>query len=132
MKAFSFVFLEPGDKVLVVHRRLFEKDRPRFFVGVVEGFNETNGLLKVAGHSFGLARTGGLSKKREPRTKILSLTAGTLIVYQLPQGADLAKTKMTMDQSGSLWLEDGNQLRMDLSEAHSDGDLYVPSERRDL
>jgi hypothetical protein len=121
MKTFSFIFLEPGQKVLIVHRRLFEKDRPRFFVGVVDGFNENNGLLKVTGHSFGLARTGGLSKKRDPRTKILSLTSGTLLVYQLPENADLDRTEMTVDREGNLWLTDGNHLHMDLSEAHSEG-----------
>jgi hypothetical protein len=120
MKAFSFVFLEPGQKILVVHRRLFEKDRPRFFAGVVDGFNENNGLLKVTGHSFGLARAGGVSKKRDPRTKILSLTSGTLLVYQLPESADLSKAEMKLDKEGNLWLSDGHYLHMDLSEAHSE------------
>ena len=120
MKDFSFVFLEPGNKVLVVHRRLFEKDQIRFFLGLVDGFNENNGLLKVTGQSIGLARSGGLSKKKDPRTKILSLTSGTLIVYLLPQSAKLEKTTVEFDTQGNLWLTDGAGFHMDLNEAPSE------------
>ncbi len=120
MLSFSFVFLEPGQKILVVHRRLFEKDRPRFFIGTVDAFNENNGLLKVSGFSFGLARAGGIAKKMDPRTKIHSLTSGTLIIYQLPESTTVSKTEMKLDESGSLWLTDGMSLKMDMSEAYAE------------
>jgi hypothetical protein len=41
------MLLEPEDKVLVVHRRLFEGDHQRFFVGIVENYEE--GIAKVSG-----------------------------------------------------------------------------------
>ena len=42
--------LTPGDKVLIVHRRLFEKDTDRFFLGTIEAFEA--GLARVTGFTF--------------------------------------------------------------------------------
>ena len=42
--------LKQGDKLLIVHRRLFEKDTPRFFVGEVQAYDD--GLAKVKGYTF--------------------------------------------------------------------------------
>ena len=42
--------LERGNKRLIVHRRLFEKDTPRFFIGEVEAYE--SGILKVKGFTF--------------------------------------------------------------------------------
>lgn len=42
--------LEQGEKLLIVHRRLFDKDTPRFFIGEVEAFE--TGLAKVKGYTF--------------------------------------------------------------------------------
>ncbi len=117
-KSFSFIFLEPGNKVLIVHRRLFEQDKPRFFVGAVDGFNESTGLLKITGYSFSEGKAGGkFAKKKQPRTKILSLTSGSLIVYQLPTETNPAAATLSTDGKGSLVLSDGNHLNMDLSES---------------
>jgi hypothetical protein len=117
-KTFSYIFLDPGSKVLIVHRRLFAEDRPRFFVGTVDGFNEATGLLKITGYSFAENKAGGkLVKKKQPRTKILSLTSGTLIVYQLPTGANPAAAKLAPVAGGGLLLTDGGHLNMDLSES---------------
>lgn len=119
-KSFSFIFLEPGDKVMVVHRRLFENDRSRYFIGTVDGFNEENGLLKVTGHTFCETRRGQFAKKAGARTKILSLTSGTLIVYQLPLATSLDTLTLAYDTVGGLWLKDGAHLALDLSESVSE------------
>ncbi len=117
MKNIDNTFLEPGNKVLVVHRRLFEKDRPRFFLGVVEAFNEANGLIKISGRSTGLAKAGGLATKKEKVTKVVSLTSGTLIVYQLETGTDTESAAIRITREGGVHLMAGDKLLLDLSEA---------------
>jgi hypothetical protein len=77
------MLLKEGDKILVAHRRLFEKDEVRFFVGRVEVCE--SGIVKATGHSYLRdALRGQLVEKADERTKILSLSSGTLVVYQLP------------------------------------------------
>jgi hypothetical protein len=74
------MILKEGDKILVGHRRLFDKDAVRFFIGQVEAFEA--GLVKTTGHSYVRDAMGGqVVEKAEQRTKILSLSSGTLIVY---------------------------------------------------
>jgi hypothetical protein len=112
------MLLNEADKILVVHRRLFEKDEPRFFVGRVEAFD--NGIVKVTGHSYVRdMMSGRVVEKLEARTKILSLTSGTLIVYQLPRDVGLDTIQFTW-QEGRLTMSDGSRFTMNLSEyAHS-------------
>jgi hypothetical protein len=83
------MILESGSVVLVFHRRLFDQ------------LNDRIG--------------GTLFKKTDLRTKIVSLAAGTLIVYQLPIGTDLANLKF-QNVGGKLILSDRGELKMDLSE----------------
>ena len=35
------MLLEPGDKILVAHRRLFERDVVRFFLGSVDAYERS-------------------------------------------------------------------------------------------
>ena len=67
--------MNPGDKLLVAHRRLYREDAGRYFVGRVDACE--GALVKVTGHSFVRDMyTGAMVEKTEPRTKILSLSAG--------------------------------------------------------
>ena len=109
------MILEAGSKVLVVHRRLFEQDDARYFVGVVDGYEE--GIVKVTGYSWIKdLMADSLVEKNEPRTKIFSITSGTLIVYLLP--ATLAVEKIRFEnRNGELWLMgSGSSFQMNLSE----------------
>ena len=49
--------LKPGDSVLVVHRRLFENDKARFFVGTVEVYCE--GVAAVNGYTLAREEVDG-------------------------------------------------------------------------
>jgi hypothetical protein len=113
--------LKEGDKILVAHRRLFEKDVVRFFIGRVDAHEA--GLVKVTGHSYVRDAMGGqIVEKDECRTKILSLSSGTLIVYQLPDG--LALDALTfVGAEGRLSLTDGKSFKMNLTEATHCGRL---------
>ena len=44
------MILAQGDKVMIVHRRLYQGDNSRYFVGVVDGYSD--GIAKVSGHSW--------------------------------------------------------------------------------
>lgn len=73
-----------GGKVLIAHRRLFEKDLARFFVGAVAAFDGT--LVKVVGYSYSPElMSGQIIKKSERRTKLLPLASGTILFYLLPE-----------------------------------------------
>jgi hypothetical protein len=106
--------LKAGEKVLIVHRRLFEKDSIRFFVGAVEDCDA--GLAKVTGFTFSQdMMTAHVHKKEDPRTKIVAIGSGTVLVYVLT--GDPQIDKLHFVQSGpKLKLIDGNGFQMDLTE----------------
>ena len=116
------MILEPGDKVLVVHRRLFDKDENRYFVGVVEDFE--SGIARVTGYSFVRdAIAGQVHGKSDPRTKLLSLSSGTLIVYLLSKETVVESLQFTVANDGGVTATDGKSLHMNLSEKPHDGHL---------
>jgi hypothetical protein len=101
-------------KVLVVHRRLFEKDHSRYFVGRVQGYED--GVAKITGRSFARDQYGAVHRKEDERTKIVSLSSGTLMVYQLPESVDLDALELYVDGSAGVTLRDDNGFKMDLTE----------------
>ena len=107
------MLLAADTKVLVVHRRLFEKDQSRYFVGRVEGYDA--GIAKIRGRTWTRDQYGRIVKKTDERTKILSLSSGTLIVYQLPSDTDLDALQIQISDERVL-LSDGKSFEMDLSE----------------
>lgn len=109
------MLLAPGTPLLVVHRRLFEKDAPRFFAGRVT--ESEAGLAEVRGFTWVRdPLSGAFVKKADERTKIVALSAGTTIVYRLPDGvAPEALTIQTPDAL-SVLLTDGSDFALDLSE----------------
>ena len=75
--------IKPGDKLLACHRRLFENDGPRYFVDEVLSSNDS--VIKICGYShFRDLNTGHFERKGEIRTKVISVTSGTHILYELP------------------------------------------------
>ena len=108
--------LELGEKLLIVHRRLFEKDAPRFFVGEVQEYEQ--GIVKVKGYTFVKDLfSGNMKRKSDLRTKVMSIVSGALIVYQLPIVVLLDSVTFNLDQDGGLVLTDGGGFSMDMSEA---------------
>ena len=115
------MLLNEGDKILVAHRRLFEKDEIRFFVGRVDAYEA--GVVRVTGHSHVRDAVGGrLIEKDDERTKILSLASGTLIVYLLPDRVALDLLKFVATD-GRLVLSDGKGFTMNLTESSHGGHL---------
>jgi len=114
------MILERGSYILVVHRRLFEGDRGRFFVGKVDDYEVA--VARVTGHTWVQDNFNGkMLKKEGARTKIFSLASGTLIVYVLPDGLNLSTLRIDYDRGTHLILTDGGNLHLDLSEGlHSE------------
>jgi len=78
------------------------------------------GLVKVTGNSYVRdPYTGAMVEKTEPRTKILALGSGSLIVYQLPPSTVLEKLAFNWAE-GRLSASDGQGFAMNLGEvAHA-------------
>ena len=106
--------LEAGNKVLISHRRLFANDEPRCFVGEVVSY--ADGLVKVQGYSFVRDLMQGVFLRKEDlRTKIISISSGSLLVYQLPDDTDVAAVKFETHEA-ELVLTDGKTLHMNMAE----------------
>ena len=108
------MLLAAGAKLLVVHRRLFERDQGRYFIGVVEGYEP--GIAKVRGRTWTRDEAGEIVQKKDERTKLLALASGTLIVYQLPSDVDLSTIAMRSEGRTGVRVVDGRGFEMDLSE----------------
>lgn len=103
-----------GDAVLISHRRLFERDEPRFFVGRL--LAREGSLLKVEGYTFVRDLSNGhIIKKEEKRTKVLSLDSPGHIVYELPSDIDIDNTDI-LSGNGDAFLVDGARPLVNLSE----------------
>ena len=108
------MIIEIGDVVLVSHRRMFERDEVRYFIGrtlACEG-----PLLKAQGFSFVRDLSNGhIIKKLERRIKIISLDSPGHIVYQLPH--DINIDKLDIDSgNGDAFILDGTRRVLNLSE----------------
>jgi len=108
------VVIKPGDKILIVHRRLFEKDNTRFFIGGVEEYDGR--LAKVTGFTFSQdLGTGHVHKKADPRTKIVAIGSGTVLAYLLTGDPQIDKLQFVHTGS-KLSLIDDAGFKMDLTE----------------
>ncbi len=106
--------LNPGDKLLIAHRRLFEEDQPRFFVGRVVAWE--NGVAKVSGHAWVKERVrGDFARKPDERVKFVPLSSGSIMAYQLPDALDLARLLLRTTKHG-LVLTDDAGFTMDLTD----------------
>ena len=108
------MMLEPGDLVLISHRRLFDGDAARFFVGRTTACEGP--LFKAEGYSFTRDLANGhVIKKEEKRTKVLSISTPGQIVYQLPNDIELEQVDI-VSRNAEAALVAGVRHVMDLSE----------------
>ena len=110
------MLLNQNDVVLISHRRMFQQDEPRFFLGRVIACDGP--LIKLGGYSFVKDATAGkIVRKDEERIKVLSLASCGYIVYQLPQGVDIQRVTITSGtEYGEAFLMDGTTEIMNLTE----------------
>ena len=109
------MLLSAGEKIFVAHRRLFEKDTVRFFVGRADAFDA--GIVRATGHSYVRDNiSGAMLEKADERTKLFSVVSGTLLFYVLPEDVELSDLQF-VDNEGRLMLHDGKHFRMNLSDS---------------
>ena len=108
------MILENGNNVLISHRRLFDGDEARYFVGrsiVCEG-----SLIKAEGYSFVRDLSNGhIIKKQEKRIKVFSLASPGQMVYQLPGEIELENLDIISRNSEAMLVAGATQI-MNLSE----------------
>ena len=74
------MILKTGDPILVSHRRMFEHDDARYFVGQVIACEGE--LIKAQGYTFVRDLSSGyVIKKDERRTKVLSIASPGFLIY---------------------------------------------------
>ncbi len=106
--------LPTGTKLFISHRRLFKDDQPRFFFGITD--NCSDGIVKVTGYTWTRDPTHGFQKKHDRRTKIVALSSGTLIIYEVSEEVDIDNLRIDQLDAHTVIATDGANFKMDLSE----------------
>ena len=108
------MILNKGEKIHVVHRRHFEKDVHRHFVGVVEEYEA--GVARATGNVFTVDQTKYTYVRRpEKRTRLIAVSSGELLINILPPSVDLDKIVYHQEKK-SVRVTDGSDWHLDLSE----------------
>jgi hypothetical protein len=108
------MILSPGEKVHVIHRRHFDKDQHRHFVGLVEAYE--NGVARVSGNVYTVDMVKFTFLRRpESRTRLISIVSGDLLVNIIPPSVDLEKVVYKQERNG-VRVTDGSDWHLDLSE----------------
>ena len=82
-----------GDNILIIDRKLFHDDNTRFFVGVVEEYDD--GVVRLRGFPFHLSpyEVTGIERHGEERVRVLAVS-GDVLVYMLPRETELEKMQL--------------------------------------
>jgi hypothetical protein len=107
--------LKRGENVLVIHRRRFDRDIRRHFVGTVEAYED--GIVRAWGYVFvndDLNKQVFL-KRPDRRTKLIPLGSGDVIVNVIPNTVDIEEVQYELADR-TLRVTDGNGWKMDVKE----------------
>ena len=107
--------LNPGEKIHVIHRRRFEKDVRRHFVGQVEAYEQ--GIARASGYVFVIDDLSKhlFVKRPDQRTKLVPVASGDLIVNVIPEDVDLEHVAYEL-KDRMLTVTDGSGWNMDVKE----------------
>lgn len=108
------MILKPGEKVHVIHRRNFEKEQHRHFIGTVDSYE--GGVARVTGHVYTVDTAKFVFMKRvETRTRLISVVSGDVLVNILPAKVSLDKIVYKTERK-AVRVTDGSDWYLDLSE----------------
>jgi hypothetical protein len=115
MKENHMAILSAGEKIHVMHRRRFEKDVRRHFVGEVEGYE--HGLARASGYVFVIDDLSKhlFVKRPDRRTKLIPIISGDVIVNVVPKSVNVEKVTYEL-KDRSLVVTDGSAWTMDVKE----------------
>src|SRR5262245_66030963 len=84
------MILKQGEKVHIIHRRQYEKDHHRHFVGVVDSYE--GGVARVTGNVYTVDPVKFTFMRRaETRTRLVAIVSADVLVNVLPQSINLEK-----------------------------------------
>ena len=108
------MILKTGEKILIIHRQLFDGDARRHFVGTVEMCDGT--LARVNGYLFALETKLNQFVKRDTlRTRIIPLDCGSVIVNVLPEQVQIEKVTYKHRTGGDILVSDGGDWHLDIT-----------------
>lgn len=108
------MILQKGEKIHVVHRRQFEREPHRHFVGVVDFYD--HGLARATGYIFTVDSVKFVFYRREElRTRIISLYSGDVLINVIPPSVDLKKIVYKQEKK-SVRVTDESGWHMDISD----------------
>lgn len=108
------MFLDPGEKVHVIERRLFEGDVRRHFVGEVRGVETA--AMRVRGFVFVHDTTSSTwVRGSEPRTRIIPIGASGFVINVVPRDTNIDEVRYE-EIEGRLTVTDGASFRLDINE----------------
>jgi hypothetical protein len=108
------MILQKSEKVHIIHRRMYEKDNHRHFIGVVDAYEQ--GVARVTGHVYTVDQTKfTFIKRQELRTRLVSVVSGDILLNVLPPSVDLDKIVYKQERK-AVRVTDGSDWFLDLSE----------------
>lgn len=114
LRTIAPMILEKGEKIHVIHRRVFEKDHHRHFVGVVQAYEM--GVARVTGHVYTVDPVKFAYVRRpELRTRLISVISGDLLVNIVPPDVNLEKITYKQEKH-AVRVTDGSSWYLDISE----------------
>ena len=115
MKEIHQALLNPGEKIHVMHRRRFEKDVRRHFVGKVESYEQ--GIARASGYVFVIDDLSKhlFVKRPDCRIKLVPISTGDVIVNIIPETVDIERVHYEL-YDRSLRVTDGSDWSMDVKE----------------
>lgn len=107
--------LSPGEKIHVIHRRKFEKDSRRHFVGEVLRYE--GGIARASGYVFVVDDLNKhmFVKRPDRRIKLVPILSGEVIVNVIPEAVDLEHVAYE-HRDRTLLVTDGGAWSMDVKE----------------
>ena len=99
----------------MIHRRSFEKDVRRHFVGQVEAYED--GIARATGYVFVIDDLSEhlFVKRPDCRTRLIAAGSGDLIVNVIPKSVDIEAVGYQIEDR-SLRVTDGSAWSMDVKE----------------
>lgn len=109
------MIIEPGEKVHVVYRALYESSNRRHFLGEVKIANGT--VCRIVGYAFVYDPKSTLFVKKEnKRTTIIDLAESGYIVNMIDRNVDLDKMFYKYGTGAGLNVTDGKGYALNINE----------------
>lgn len=109
------MLIEVGEKVHVMHRRVFETDLRRHFIGEVIAVSDM--ATRVRGYTFVFDRgKNTYYRLPERRCRIIPIVDASLIINIIPRMAKVDQAVYMLDKNGHIVVTDNETFSLDVNE----------------